>query len=144
MRTIHFPLAALVLGIVLSANTCSDKNGAADAARELAGTKWVLQQLNGKNVEMPGEQEKPYLTMDSLAQHVNGFAGCNRMFGPVRVWGDSIAFSELAATRMYCVETQHIEDEFMDALNKTRTFGLKADELILRNGTDLAVLRRAE
>lgn len=143
MKKIHLPLAALALGLIMSAHTCNEKAGKT-AGNGLAQGKWVLEQLNGKRVEMPGDKENPYLTVDSLAENVSGFAGCNRMFGPIRVWGDSISFANLAATRMYCVETQHIEDEFMKALNEASTFTLKDGQLTLRNGTDLAVFRKQD
>lgn len=142
MMKIHVPLAALALGVVLSANTCNEKAGGQNGMDQLAPGKWVLTQLDNKQVDMPEGKENPYLEIDNLAQNVNGFAGCNRMFGPVRIWGDSILFSGLAATRMYCNETQHIEDAFLKALNQARTFALKGDQLTLRDGTDLAVFQR--
>lgn len=141
MRQIHIPLATLALGLILSANTCSDKGAGADAARAMQG-KWVLETVNGEAVHMPEGKEAPYLTVDSAAQNVSGFAGCNRVFGPIKVWGDSISFEGLAATRMYCVETQQVEDAFMGALNGTRTFLVKGDKLTLLGGKELAVLRK--
>lgn len=144
MKMTRFPLLAATLGLVLSAHTCQTKDGAqGDAKGQLEG-KWVLAELNGKTASMPEGKEMPYLMIDSLAQQVNGFAGCNRMFGPMRVWGDSISFAHLAATRMYCVETQAMEDEFMKALNEARTYLFRDGEIILRNNADLMVLRKAQ
>lgn len=142
MMKIHVPLAALALGVVLSAHTCNEKAGGQTGIDGAAPGKWVLTQLDNKRVEMPAGKENPYLEIDSLAENVNGYAGCNRMFGPVRIWGDSVLFSGLAATRMYCTETQHIEDAFLKALDQARTFVLKGDQLTLRNGADLAVFQR--
>ncbi len=136
---LHLPLAALALGVVLSANTCAEKSTGASA--QVPG-KWVLSTLNGAPVQLPEGAERPYLTIDSLRVNVTGFAGCNRVFGTMKVWGDSIAFPGLAATRMYCQETQQVEDAFLDALNKASTYSVKDERLVLLAGKEVAVLQR--
>ncbi|MCL4281410.1 MAG: META domain-containing protein [Flavobacteriales bacterium] len=138
MKKLHIPIAALVLGLMLSSNACSEKTGEAANTRG----KWVLEQLGGAAVAMPEGREMPYIEIDSTGQNLTGYAGCNRVFGAMRIWGDSIAFPGLASTRMYCEETQKTEDSFLEALNNARTFAIKGDQLVLSGGKELATFRR--
>lgn len=143
MRKLHLPLAALALGVVLSANTCSDKDGGkAGVSVDMIKGKWVLQSLEGNPVQMPEGIELPYLSIDSTGENLSGYGGCNRIFGTMKVSNDSISFPGLAATRMYCEATQKIENSFLEVLNATRTYTLKNDELVLMGGKELAVFRR--
>ncbi|MCC6840298.1 MAG: META domain-containing protein [Flavobacteriales bacterium] len=140
---LQLPLAALALGVVLSANTCTEKSASTSGAQDQVPGKWVLATLNGAAVEMPEGKEMPFLSIDSLGVNVNGYAGCNRVFGTMKVWGDSIAFPGLAATRMYCQETQQVEDRFLQALNEARTYQVDGSKLVLFAGKEVAVLQRA-
>lgn len=143
MKKLHFPVGVLALGLILSANTCADKGKDRSVAMAAQG-KWVLVSLNGTEVQMPEGVETPYISVDSTGENVTGFAGCNRMFGTVKTWGDSIAFPGLASTRMYCVETQAVENSFLEALNTTRTYTIKGDELVLLGDGGRTLLRRSE
>lgn len=143
MNKFHLPVAALVLGMVLSANTCSNKGTATDAGARAAG-KWVLVSINGQPQQVAGGREQPFLNIDSLGRNVNGFAGCNRIFGSMVLHGDSMSFPGLAATKMYCQESQQLEDHFLQALNDTRTFTVQGDELKLKGTKELAVFRRTK
>lgn len=143
MRKLHLPLAALALGIILSANTCSDKDGGKDGvSADMVKGKWVLQSLEGNSVKMPEGIEQPYLSIDSTGENVSGYGGCNRLFGAIKISNDSISFPGLAATRMYCEATQKVENSFLEALNGTSTFTLKGNELVLKGSKELAVLQR--
>lgn len=136
------PLAALALGVMFSANTCSDKTAGSTGSAALVPGQWVLSTLNGAEVQLPEGAEKPFLAIDSTGVNVTGFAGCNRVFGTMKVWGDSIAFPGLAATRMYCVETQQVEDNFLQALNRAKTYKVEGDQLILLAEKQVAVFQR--
>ncbi|MBS1570730.1 MAG: META domain-containing protein [Bacteroidetes bacterium] len=143
MNKFQLPAAALLLGVVLSANTCSNKGSATNAAAQAAG-KWVLVSINGQPQQVAGDREQPFLNIDSLGANVNGFAGCNRIFGSMVLHGDSMSFPGLAATKMYCQESQQLEDQLLQALNNTRTFTIQGDELKLKGGKELAVFRRTK
>lgn len=142
MKKIHIPLAALAAGLVLGAGTCNENAGGKAALAGAVQGKWILERLDGGPVHMPEGREMPFLSIDSLGENVSGHAGCNRIFGPVKLSGDSISFPGMAATRMYCVETQQVEDAFLGALNHARTYTLKDDRLTLLGGKELAVLRK--
>jgi heat shock protein HslJ len=138
------PFLALAAAFLLNADACNKADGGNKAAMtHLAQGKWVLEKLDGAPVDAP-EGKTPYLVVDSTGTQVNGFTGCNRMFGPVRVSGDSIFFDRLASTRMYCEETHQLEDRFLAALHAARTFKLADQQWILSDGKDVAVFRKVD
>lgn len=142
MMKLPHPVLALGACLVLSAGTCSNTgSGKGQTMHGLAEGKWVVEKLNGQTIQVPEGTEIPYLAVDSTGENVSGFGGCNRLGGQVKIAGDSISFPNLFATRMYCTETQKLENSFLDALNGARTFTLKGDELTLYSGKELAVLR---
>lgn len=144
MRNAHFPLLALAGALVLSSHTCNPQGtGLHPDLSALAPGKWLLEKLDGSATAGPAEN-RPYLVLDSTGAQVHGFAGCNRFFGPVHVHGDSISFADLASTRMYCEQTQKLEDQFLDALRTARTFTLGNGQLVLSNGKELAVFRKVD
>ena len=143
MVNLHFPFAAVALGAILSAGTCNHKGGSTEVAGITQG-KWVLVKLDGNEVAAVGDDEAPYLAVDSTGTHVSGFGGCNRLMGALEINGDSISFPGLVSTRMYCEETQQLENSFLAALHAVKTYSIKGGELVLYDRTERAVLRRAE
>lgn len=145
MKKLHLSILAFGAFIVLSAGTCSNKGtGNGQAMHGLAEGKWVLEKVHGQAIQVPEGRETPYLAVDSTGENISGFAGCNRLGGALKISGDSISFPGIFATRMYCEETQKLENSFLDALNQSRTFTLKGDVLTLSAGKELAVLRHSK
>jgi heat shock protein HslJ len=132
----------LAFGAILSANKCAGPADATAHGARLSPGKWTLLELNGAGFDLPAGVERPYLQLDSAMERVNGYGGCNRMFGGIRIHGDSISFPMMGATKMYCEETHAIEDKFLQALNNTATYTVKDGQLRLSgNGTVQAVLQ---
>lgn len=135
MNKIQLSLAALALGLTLSAHKCASKDAGADQGIDpmatIAQGKWVLQTLNGKEFQLPEGVDTPYLTLDPTANSVSGFGGCNQLMGPLKVDGRSISFPDLASTKKYCDNSQKVEEAFKTALRATNTYALKGDKLIL-------------
>ena len=145
MKNLHLPIAALALGVLLSANTCSHKGNATDAPLSvIAGSKWELQTLAGTAVKMPSGVEQPYIELDSTGSRISGFAGCNRMTGGFKLSEDSISFPQLVSTRMYCEATQKEENAFLEALKATRTYRIEDGKLVLLGKDEVAELRRVK
>ncbi len=74
------------------------------------------------------------LSFDESSNRVSGFSGCNRYSGAYIIKENSILFSELIATKMYCEKTQEIENSMLEYLSKINAFSLKENTLILKNG----------
>lgn len=80
---------------------------------------------------------------DKTPNRVSGFSGCNRFSGAYTIKDNSIAFSELITTKMYCEKTQETENLMLEFLSKTNSFSLDENTLTLRNGeTDLMIAQK--
>lgn len=94
-------LGTALVALVLAA--CAGARGGAsagDAPPSLAGTSWVLTELDGRapaaGVTTP--------TLEFEADRVNGNGGCNLFNGPYTQDGASLRMGPLVATRRACVE----------------------------------------
>jgi heat shock protein HslJ len=108
----------------------------------LTETKWVLIELLGKTYEQKGGKSI-YFVLQKEANKINGYAGCNNIFGTFELHdGDRISFSKIASTLMVCpdIETERI---FLDILGKTDNYNLAGNKLIL-NRAKMAPLARFE
>lgn len=108
----------------------------------LAGGVWVLTALGGDEIT-PTARNPAHLSF-SETNRVTGATGCNRMNGGVTVDASSMRFGALVATRMACAGD--VEARFLAALEATRTWGLDAGRLQLRNadGDVVATLEHRE
>ncbi len=112
--------------------------GASEADGELAGTSWVLREIEGRGV-LP--ETRATLTFES-AEKVGGDGGCNRFFGTVEIDGSAIAFGPLGATRRACGEAiDGQEIRYLRALDKAAAFYLEADALTIVGADETRLLR---
>lgn len=136
--------AALVLALVAGL-------AAPAAAQSLAGSEWVLVELNGERVSA---EPRPVIRFPREGV-VDGFGGCNRFIGrystgpaktvalPPDVIADPAAravegpidFSRVAATKMACPGVIALETRFFGMLERTKRFQHAAVLLTLK-GSD--------
>ena len=146
IRKIAFILAAVVLP--LSAACAPHRIGtsasSAPAAKtagtggELAGTSWVLTDLNGQ----PPLAETT-ITLKFLAGgRVAGNDGCNNYSTSYTVEGDKITISpQIATTLMACEESiMKQAAAYTKALPTAATFEINGDALTLRDASGVAIL----
>jgi heat shock protein HslJ len=103
----------------------------------LAGTQWVLSTLDGAAAI---EAAQATLNFDAEGR-ITGSDGCNRFFGPYRVAGDALVFSQLGGTLMACPpDMMEQARSFTRALMSTNTFSMAGGTLTLldENGAALA------
>jgi heat shock protein HslJ len=65
------------------------------------------QEYSGKLVELNGQKvtnSKAFIDLKFRTGGMTGNAGCNRMFGSFSARGNSIKFSEIGTTRMFCTK----------------------------------------
>jgi copper homeostasis protein (lipoprotein) len=116
--------------------------GARMTTAELAGVDWKLTRLGDMAVVVAEPRSQPSLTLTADGR-VAGFSGCNRMAGSYQVTGRSIAFSQLATTKMACVDGMEHEAAFAAALERARSYRVLSQHLELL-GADGALLARFE
>ena len=126
-------LALITLGFAAATMTAS----AADAA--LTGTEWTLESVRG----IPAVASRggpPHMVLGADGG-MNGSTGCNRMGGGFTIVGDTIRFTPIRTTRMYCADAYRTEQELLKAFPDAVRFVITGDrlELLSRDGVTLAV-----
>ncbi len=102
---------------------------------ELTGKNWKLIMLSGDSVK--SEARQPFMILTSDENRFSGNTGCNNFFGTFELTGESgIIFSKIGVTKMACIG-DNPEQEFMEVLEKTTSFDLALNKLILKDETGL-------
>jgi len=72
---------------------------------------------------------------------VHGFSGCNRFTGGYQSNSGKLTFTQLASTRMACIEGMELEQRFLDALGHTTRITIQGDSLALYRDDDQPAMR---
>ncbi len=141
MKHIYVSLVACAIFFTMSAEKCSNTGTTAmDQKASIIGARWNLETIAGKAFQLPEGIEDPYISIGPDSQ-LNGFGGCNKIMGAVKLDGSSLSFPGLASTKMMCPAASTTESGFMSALRSTNTFKLEGDKLtLLDKGKELATL----
>jgi heat shock protein HslJ len=75
---------------------------------------------------------------------MSGFAGCNRVFGPISFSYNRIHIKPLASTKMYCEGTSSIENEIMTILEGNPIYNLKEGHLTLETQKGSLLLKKVD
>ncbi len=89
-------------------------------------------------------EKQPTMAIDFSKKLISGNSGCNYYGGEFSVKGNTIKFSDLRATKMYCVKTNHIEKSFFKAISEASTYKIDNTKFLLFNkeGTILLIAER--
>jgi heat shock protein HslJ len=98
--------------------------------RPLAGTYWKAIELEGKQVPSRDSIRETYLVLQEGGR-IYGSDGCNRVAGRYELKNTSVKFSEMAATRMACIDAGDIDVAFRDALKSARRLTVVGERLEL-------------
>ncbi len=94
----------------------------------LLGTAWRLEDLGGAGVL---DRAEATLEFPEVGK-VTGSGSCNRFFGNVEIFGESLKFGPLGSTRMTCTETiGKQEAEYLKALRDAERFSLDGSMLLI-------------
>ena len=106
--------------------------GPADpAAAELVDTRWQLRKAGETEIDPKEDAAPPYFQLVEGQNLVQGFGGCNNFRGSYRSQGNSLSFSQVAATMKMCVENMEQEQLFFTLLDGAASFKILGDELHL-------------
>jgi heat shock protein HslJ len=99
---------------------------AASTSGDLAGSSWVLEDLNGADVV-----EGTHVTLDFAEKgRATGNASCNRYFSTVDISGSSIRFGAVGATRMACATAISLQEvKYFEALEAAHRFTIEGSTL---------------
>ncbi|MFL6467423.1 MAG: META domain-containing protein [Pyrinomonadaceae bacterium] len=110
----------------------------------LEDKKWIVENLNGKKIEVKGEM--PFISFDAEKQSAGGNTACNVFGGSYAVSGDTIRIFDTISTMRACIEDDRMEIErkFMDALQSANRFEIKNGKLYLYRKSNLLMKMRGE
>lgn len=127
-------LKLMSAGLLILMQTCS---GGSEAGRKaLLGNTWTLASIMGEPVDTA--LRAPTLAFSEAESRANGFAGCNQFFGTYSLSGDSLSFSGIGSTKMFCERSMELEDRYLDLLGKTEHFVVSEKESTLTLLADAA------
>ena len=147
-------LSIIVLFAAFSMNACKSKkdNKTTNVATNVTQNENNPQNLEGRwtlvkfvaNPDLENEGGKEvFLVLKPSTMEMTGNTGCNAMFGSYKADKSSLTFGGIGATEMYC-EGVKTEQPLMQALDKTDSYNIIADKLILAAGAEqLAIFRRS-
>ena len=112
----------------------------------LLNVRWVLKRLGA--VDLPGRKgtREPYMTLASPPGRIEGFSGCNRLFGAFSVEGAKLTFGPgIGMTRMACTGkgAAELESGFAQALQATARWRIDGNTLELLDETGGVLARFA-
>ena len=127
-------LAHLVVFLALPALLWSD---AANAAREVAESSWVLKQ--GRDIPPP-QSQKPELRMQG--SKLSGSTGCNNFTATLSEEpNERVAIKQVALTRMLCEAKQNtVETAVVRALEETQFISQQGQTLTFLSGEKVPLL----
>ena len=97
----------------------------------LEGPTWQLAELPGQEAGSLAGLRRP-VTLRFAAGRVEGFSGCNRLFGSYTVDRDHIVLGRMAGTMMACPGlAMKVENTFKSALNGRFRYAIDKDRLTL-------------
>ena len=136
-------LAVILATLITVLSGCGSSDGSATDPASLDGT-WVLQSFGDSD-----EADPTVVSELTLADgDANGSAGVNTFQGTYDAGDDgALTFSPLASTMMAGPDNAMAQEmQFLAALDKTESFALDGDNLVLSDGSDttLAVLQPGE
>jgi putative lipoprotein len=103
----------------------------AGATGDVAGSHWVLADLNGDGVV-----EGTHVTLDFAEKgRATGSGSCNRYFSTVEISGSSIRFGAVGATRMACGTAVSLQEvKYFEALEAAHRFTIEGNALSIFGG----------
>lgn len=109
--------------------------------REIVNRYWKLVHVEGATITSDGNQRKePHFILLSKDNAVFGNGSCNNFRGTFELSDDKLSFSPLAATKMACMETMDVENQFLKALTEVKGYEVSGDSLFLLNDEKAKVL----
>lgn len=112
--------------------SCATQGGEAGSSTlnlDLSGS-WTLVEIHessGTTINEGFPEKKPTLTLEAITKKLTGNTGCNQMFGSFQTNQNSISFSKMGATKMYCANVK--ESEYLQMFDKIKTYSIVNDQL---------------
>ena len=126
----------LILLLLAFAAGCNSEDLVTET--NITDVAWRLSSINGSE---PDQTPEPIiLNLDALNLTASGFGGCNRYTGSFEQNGEAFSFGPVAATKMFCENTQSVEDAFFASLSDVRSAVVEDSTLTMYDENGTAIL----
>ena len=101
----------------------------------LENTHWKLIELHSLPGSLPSLTKEAFLLLKD--GKLTGFSGCNNFFGTYSFSGNTIHFSGIGMTKMYCKDAMEVENGLSQALTNADQFRINSNHLELLKNSEL-------
>jgi len=131
-------LFAVLVGLAIMSACSIGTKASTEPQQSLDKTEWVLASIQGK----PVTDDKATPTLSFEGGRLNGFSGCNRLFGSYVASHDgTLALGALGMTKMACMGAAgELERQVLEQLDKTRMYALPPGQLNLMDSNRKTLL----
>jgi heat shock protein HslJ len=94
--------------------------------------EWIAVKIENEEIEQQLKKEqRPTIKLSE--GKISGYASCNRFHGTYTVKENTIAFEQIAMTKMFCQETNKIENAYLKALSQVQSWEYREEKLYFFN-----------
>ncbi|MGE8559496.1 MAG: META domain-containing protein [Acinetobacter sp.] len=104
---------------------------------QLQNRTWIATHIGNTEIKTtPTAHHIPSLQFDATTKRVSGSDGCNRIMGSYAAGRDTLILSQMASTKMACLDQSNIAPQFNEALSKVANYQVfgKTLKLLDRHG----------
>ena len=107
---------------------------------QLQNKTWVATHIGNSEIKTaPSAHNIPSLQFDAATKRVTGTDGCNRIMGSYEAGRDTLILSQMAGTKMACLDNNNVSQKFNQALDQVANYQVfgKTLKLLDRHGNVL-------
>ena len=127
-----------VLLMITAFSACNSSNKTADVSETfLIGNNWFLKKIYSDSGTVDVKNDIANLKFDAEKKSAGGKGGCNNYGTKYTVNNDQINFKDLFSTKMFCENSQSIENKFFRALEEVNRYEAREGQLLLYKNDSL-------
>jgi heat shock protein HslJ len=131
-----------ILGTAIALTACQTAPNAAsniEAANlvQLQNRTWIATYIGNTEIKTVATARNiPSLQFDAASKRISGADGCNRIMGSYEAGRDTLILSQMAGTKMACLDNNNLSEQFNAALAKVANYQVfgKTLKLLDRHG----------
>lgn len=131
-----------ILGTAIALTACQSTPNAAsniEAANlvQLQNRTWIATYIGNTEIKTVATARNiPSLQFDAASKRISGADGCNRIMGSYEAGRDTLLLSQMAGTKMACLDNNNLSEQFNAALAKVANYQVfgKTLKLLDRHG----------
>ena len=133
-------LLFVIFATLLSLSAC---NQVAEDTITIEDTTWFLESYGEQgNLKAVLADTEITAKFESAEGQVKGSAGCNSYFGDYQIDNNTLSFSMMAHTEMYCMDPEGVmeqETEYLRLLSKAKSYEISEGKLRITAGSEILI-----